>query len=139
MLIDEMGRPATSIPIIHPDMAKFSSDRSFQGEIFDLIFCGAIAQRAHTRAGYRESSEPVSLVTSQLVVALQGLCNYGLLVLVMHKPEGLDTISVVRAFTEFSNVHLFKPKKKHAVRSSFYMVAREVNLQSGQARLAILR
>jgi hypothetical protein len=64
MLADEMGRPATSIPITHPDMAKFSSDRPFQEEIFNLIFCGATARRAHTRVGYCESSEPLRLVTS---------------------------------------------------------------------------
>ena len=41
MLANEMGRPATSIPTQHTDIAKFSSKRPFQNETFDLVFCGA--------------------------------------------------------------------------------------------------
>lgn len=138
MLADEMGRPMTSIPTLHPDAVNFSSDRPFQSDVFDLVFCGAAAQRAHARADYRNSQERLRLVTSQLVVALQRLRHHGSLVLLMHKPEAFDTAKIISVFTKISNVCLFKPRKKHAVRSSFYMVATEVDLQSEETRSAIL-
>ena len=137
MLADEMGHPTTSIPATHPDIANFSSNRPFQGETFDLVFCGATAQRAHARADYRDSRERLRLVTSQLVVALQRLRAHGSLVVVMHKPEAFDTAKIISVFTKFSNVCLFKPRKKHAVRSSFYMVATGVDLRSEEAQSAI--
>ncbi|KAF1347199.1 hypothetical protein EJ07DRAFT_160453 [Lizonia empirigonia] len=138
MLADEIGRPTTSIPTTHPDVANFSSKRPFDGDIFDLIFCGATAQCAHTRADYRDSQERLRLVTSQLVVALQRLRHHGSLVLLMHKPEAFDTAEIISVFTKISNVCLFKPRKKHAIRSSFYMVVTGVDTQSEKTQLAIL-
>ncbi|KAF1970794.1 hypothetical protein BU23DRAFT_472800 [Bimuria novae-zelandiae CBS 107.79] len=41
-------------------------------------------------------------------------------------------------FSKFSNVRLFKPRKKHAVRSSFYMVATNVRPRSKDAQSAVL-
>jgi hypothetical protein len=84
MLADEMGRPMSSIPTLHPDAGNFSSNRPFQGDVFDLVFCGATSQRAHARADYRNSQERLRLVTSHLVVALQRLRHHGSLVLLMH-------------------------------------------------------
>jgi 23S rRNA U2552 (ribose-2'-O)-methylase RlmE/FtsJ len=139
MLTDELGRPTTTIPNTHPDVRNFSSQRPFQNEKFDLVFCGAAIQRAHPRAGYREPNwERVRLTTSQLVVALQRLRDKGSLVLLMHRADSWDTIKIISTFSKFSNVRLFKPLKKHAVRSSFYMVATEVHPRSEDALSAIL-
>ncbi|KAL1595004.1 hypothetical protein SLS59_008555 [Nothophoma quercina] len=141
MLANEMGRPATSIPTQHPDIAKFSSKRPFQNETFDLVFCGATGattRRAHADEDY-DSHKRLRLVTSQLVFALQRLRNRGSLVLVMHKPESFDTAEVIRTFTKCSRVRLFKSKKKHAIKSSFYMVAIEVDTQSGEMQSAVVK
>lgn len=138
MLTDEMGHPAMTIPNTHPDHARFSSDRPFPNEEFDLIFCGAAVQRAHDRAEYRESRERLRLVTSQLIVAFQHLRDNGSLVVLMYKPEALDTTKIINMFSKFSKVRLFKPRKKHAVRSSFYMVAKEVRPRCEEAQSAIL-
>ena len=73
MLSDEMGRPTTSIPIQHPDIAKYSSARPFQDETFDLVFCGmsgATTRVEHTGAEYHESRKWLRLTTSRLVFAL---------------------------------------------------------------------
>jgi 23S rRNA U2552 (ribose-2'-O)-methylase RlmE/FtsJ len=139
MLAEEMGRSIKSIPTKHTDVARFSSKRPYQGEIFDLVFCGATAQRAHARADYRESSERLQLVTSQLILALQRLRDHGSLVLVLHKPEAFNTADVIRTFTRFSSVSLFKPGKKHAIRSSFYMVATKVETQSKEMQASIVK
>jgi hypothetical protein len=67
MLANEMGRPVTSIPTQHPDIAKFSAKRPFQNETFDLVFCGATGattQRAHAGAERHESHRRLRLATS---------------------------------------------------------------------------
>jgi 23S rRNA U2552 (ribose-2'-O)-methylase RlmE/FtsJ len=138
MLTDDMGRPATSVPATHPDFVNLSSDRPFQNETFDLIFCGAAVQRTQPRAEYRESRERLRLVTSQLIVALQRLRDNGALILLMHKAEAWETIQIISMFTKFSNVRLFKPRKKHAVRSSFYMITTNVRPRSEEAQSAVL-
>jgi 23S rRNA U2552 (ribose-2'-O)-methylase RlmE/FtsJ len=142
MLANEMGRPATSIPTQHPDIARFSSERPFQNETFDLVFCGATGattRRGHAGAEPHESYKRLRLGTSQLVFALQRLRNQGSLVLVMHKPESFDTTEVIRTFTKCSIVRLFKSKTKHAITSSFYMVAMEVDTQSEEMQSAVVR
>jgi 23S rRNA U2552 (ribose-2'-O)-methylase RlmE/FtsJ len=142
MLANEMGRPATSIPTRHPDIAKFCSKRPFQNETFDLVFCGATGattRRAHAGAEHHESHKRLRLATSQLVFALQRLRNQGSLVLVMHKPESFDTAEVIRTFTKCSSVRLFKSETKHAIKSSFYMVEMEVDTQSEEMQSAIVK
>ena len=39
-------------------------------------------------------------------------------------------------FMRFSKVHLFKPRRKHAIRSSFYMVATKIYPQTEAAQSA---
>jgi hypothetical protein len=57
----------------------------------------------------------------------------------MHKPESFATAEVIRTFTECSSVRLFKSKTKHAITSSFYMVAMGVNTQSEEMQSAVVR
>jgi hypothetical protein len=142
VLANEMGRPATSIPTQHPDIAKFSPKRPFQDETFDLVFCGATGATTrleHAGAEHHGSHKRLRLATSQLVFALQRLRNQGSLVLVMHKPESFDTAEIIRTFIKCSRVRLFKSKRKHAITSSFYIVATEVNTQSEEMRLAVVK
>jgi 23S rRNA U2552 (ribose-2'-O)-methylase RlmE/FtsJ len=142
MLASEMGRPATSIPTQHQDIAKFSSKRPFQNETFDLVFCGATGattRRVHDGAKHHKSHKRLRLATSQLVFALQRLRNQGSLVLVMHKPESFDTAEIIRTFTKCSSVRLFKSKTKHAITSSFYMVAMGVDTQSEEMQSAVVK
>ncbi|KAL6700736.1 hypothetical protein J3F84DRAFT_359097 [Trichoderma pleuroticola] len=51
----------------------------------------------------------------------------------MHKPEEIHTAELLQIFSKFSQVSLFKPKRAHAKRSSFYMVAKKVDTCSNQA------
>lgn len=137
MLADEMGTPANSISVTHEDSGNFSSERPFLDEEFDLIFCGAAVQRTHNRADYRDSCERLRLTFSQLVIALQRVREGGSLVVLLHKPEAWDNIELVNRFTRFSDVSFFKPKRKHAIRSSFYMVATKVRPRDTNALSAI--
>lgn len=134
----DMGIDRTSVPVAHPDSTSFCFRRPFfEKGGFDLIICGATIQRAHDRAEYRESCERLRLKTSQLVIALQRLCDGGSLVVVLHRIESWETIELIHAFTQFSKVCLFKSQRKHAIRSAFYMVATDVRSSSSEALSSI--
>jgi hypothetical protein len=74
---------------------------------------------------------------SQLILGLQHLRPGGTMTVLLHKVEAWDTVQVLCEFNKFSNVSLFKSKKSHAIRSSFYMVASNVQSRSGDALKAI--
>jgi hypothetical protein len=57
----------------------------------------------------------------------------------MHKPESFDTAEVIRTFIKCLTVRLFKLKTKHAIKSSFYMVAMEVDTQSEEMQSAVVK
>jgi len=135
MLAAEMG--VTNIPPQHPDFSEFVFRRPYQGEEFDLVFCDGQVLRTHPRASYREECEPCRLLTSQLVMALQRIRRGGTLVMLLHKVDAWDSVTLLHAFNKFSSVELFKPRKKHAIRSSFYLIAKEVQPQSADALRAV--
>lgn len=48
--------------------------------------------------------------------------------MLMHKPEAWDSVQLVRCFAKISaSVTLFKLLRNHAIRSSFYLVAKGVD------------
>lgn len=57
---------------------------------------------------------------------MEHLKDNGTLIAVLHKPESFDTAEILRLFSSFSNITMFKPVKAHAKRSSFYIVAKKV-------------
>jgi len=131
MLAAEMG--VTDIPPQHPDLSEFLSVRPYYGEEFDLVICDGQVLRTHSRAAYRESSESSRLLTSQLVMALQRMRRRGTLIMLLHKADAWDSVTLLQVFSKFSSIELFKPKRKRATRSSFYLIAKEVQPQSAAA------
>ena len=132
--VDGDGDDAALVPATHPDAGRFLFERPFAGEQFDLVFCGGTVVRNHARAAYRcrTGCESVRLLTSQLVLGLGRLRPGGTLVLVMHRADAWDSVGLLRLFAGFADVVLFKLARAHARKSSFYMVAR--NVQSGGPR-----
>lgn len=128
MLAVEMGVSLAEIAPTHPDAGNFLSDRPYLGEQFDLVFCDGQVLRGHARHCYREKREATRLATSQLVLALSRIRPGGTLVMLMHKAEAWDSFQLLRVFSKIStSVTLFKPQMKHAIRSSFYLVAKGVD------------
>ena len=123
MLAAECG--VTSIPETHPERANFSMDRPYADESFHLVFCDGQVLRTHKRAEYRKF-EATRLVTAQLILALQRIAEGGTLVMLLHKIEAIHTVMLLRQFARFADLQLFKSKRKHAIRSSFYLVAKNV-------------
>jgi 23S rRNA U2552 (ribose-2'-O)-methylase RlmE/FtsJ len=135
MLAAEMG--VNDIPAEHPDVANFLLRRPFDGEIFDLIFCDGQVLRNHVRAEYREGREASRLLTSQLVLALQRIRVNGKIVALLHKVDSWNTVAFLHTLSKFSKLRLFKPVRKHAIRSSFYVVAEQIKPQSECALQAV--
>ncbi|KAF2790696.1 hypothetical protein K505DRAFT_310901 [Melanomma pulvis-pyrius CBS 109.77] len=135
MLAAEMDVP--DIPAEHPDAANFLLDRPFYGEDFDLVFCDGQVLRMHSRAEYREGREAWRLLASQLVLALQRIRVNGKIVALLHKVDAWNTVALLHTLSKFSSLRLFKPVKKHALRSSFYVVADQVQPQSVYALQAV--
>lgn len=61
------------------------------------------------------------------------------MIVLLHKLEAWDTVEVLYEFNKFSSVRIFKSKKSHAIRSSFYIIASNVQSQSDDALKAIAK
>ncbi|RYP74138.1 hypothetical protein DL771_003196 [Monosporascus sp. 5C6A] len=142
MLAADMGMP--HIPADHPDAANFILSRQFDSsdeqEIsFDLVLCDGQVLRMHPRATYREAREVRRLTSTQLALGLEHLRPGGTMVVLLHKLEAWDTLSLLYCFSRFATVRTFKPRVGHATRSSFYMIATDVRSRGPEALAAIAR
>ena len=57
--------------------------------------------------------------------------------MLLHKIEAWDTTELLYLFSRSSSIKVFKPRTKHAIRSSFYLIARNVQQNSDAAKLAV--
>jgi hypothetical protein len=80
----------------------------------------------HPQAEYREKQEAWRLLTSQLIVSLQRIKENGTIIALLHRLNAWDTVALLHTLNSFSLLQLFNPKKKHAVKSSFYVVAKNI-------------
>ncbi|KAL6897677.1 hypothetical protein GGI43DRAFT_424025 [Trichoderma evansii] len=136
MFAGDMGY--TDVPAENPDAENFVLERSVRPEQrFHLVFCDGQVLRTHVRAAYRERWEARRLTATQLAIGLEHVSPGGTMVVLLHKLDAPDTASLLYTFSKFSTIQLFKPKKAHAKRSSFYMVARDIHNDLPQAREAI--
>lgn len=136
MLAEEYGTPTDKIPASHPEAHKFTSERPFLGEVFDLVICDGQALRGHIHDRDR-ALEASRLLFSQLIFALARIKRWGTLVILLHKVDGWDTLLLLKAFEGFSRIRLYKPKVAHAQRSSFYLIAKRVDPESDLAVAAV--
>ena len=138
MLAEDMG--VAKIPEDHPDASNFLPRQLPLGQQpFKLVLCDGQVLRTQTRTGYRSSKsrEARRLTLTQLVLGLEHLQSGGTMVVLLHKLDAWDTLSLLYTFDKFSRVRLFKPKRSHAKRSSFYMVATDVRSRAPQAVMAL--
>ncbi|KAH0441158.1 FtsJ-like methyltransferase family protein [Colletotrichum camelliae] len=137
MLAQDMG--VTDIPPDHPDSDNFIPQQLGPQDKFHLVLCDGQVLRQHEgfRAQYRARCEARRLTVTQLALGLEHLEPGGTMVVLLHKVEAWDTVLLLREFSKFSTVRLFKPLKSHAKRSSFYMIASKVQSLSAAAAAAI--
>ncbi|KAK0636013.1 hypothetical protein B0T17DRAFT_517872 [Bombardia bombarda] len=138
MLAAEMGVDLVDIPTNHPDASGFLSSRPFHNQEFDLVFCDGVVLRTQDRHEYRDKQfEVPRLTTSQLVLALQRIRDGGTLIMLMHRANSWQTVSILHALNSFASIRLFKPTLGHKTRSSFYLVAQNVRPRSAAAVKAV--
>jgi 23S rRNA U2552 (ribose-2'-O)-methylase RlmE/FtsJ len=135
MLAKEFG--VDIVPPTHPDHSCFLSERPYLGYTFKLIFCDGQVLRTHQRAEYREHQEALRLTVSQLILALQRIETGGTMIVLLHKIDSWDSTELLYIFSQFSSVRVFKPRKKHAIRSSFYLIATNVQPNADAAKSAV--
>jgi hypothetical protein len=133
LLAAEMDIP--KIPTGDLDATSFVRGCLFCGEIFDLVFCDDQALQKHRKPDYRERREARRLLTSQLVLALPRIKKGGKLVASLHELDTWNTILLLHTLIKFLSLQWSKSKKKHAVRSSFYVIATKSVLSSGCSKL----
>ena len=135
MFAKEFG--VDEIPLIHPEHASFSMERPLINQRFDLVFCDGQVLRTHKRPEHRDATEANRLTTSQLILALQRIRHGGTLIMLLHKIERFESMELLYTFSQFSDIEVFKPKKKHAIRSTFYLIARNVKPSAEAGRVAV--
>lgn len=126
------------VPSTHPEHAAFSLERPFLDTKFDMIICDGQVLRTHERPGYRQDTEASRLTSSQLVFALQRIRPGGTLIMLMHKIEKFGTMDLLYTFSKIARIEVFKPVKKHATRSTFYLIAKNVQPDTEAGKAAVL-
>lgn len=130
MLAVEFGINLTQVPATHPEAAKFNSDTPYQGLLYDIVLCDGQVLRTHKGQNFRKDLESFRLMVSQLIFGMKRIKAGGTFIILLHKPDAWSTVKVLHTFDRFSKIKLFKPNKVHARRSSFYLIAKDV--QPGQ-------
>ncbi|KAH6691816.1 hypothetical protein BKA61DRAFT_647904 [Leptodontidium sp. MPI-SDFR-AT-0119] len=112
MLASEFG--IGTIPTSHLDHSLFLTERPFVDHGFQLIFCGGAVLRT-----------------------MQRIIPGGTIAVLLRRPDAWDVVHLLRQFNSFANIQLFKPYKKHAVRSTFYLVAKNVQPEAESVNAAL--
>ncbi|KAI9810029.1 MAG: hypothetical protein M1827_006727 [Pycnora praestabilis] len=137
MLSTEFG--VIEVPNTHPEFNKFSNSRPFIQRKYSIVFCDGQVLPNSQRASYREGCEATRLTTAQLILALQRMERGGTLIMLLHKLDRWNSVELISIFNQVSEVQLFKPRKKHAIRSSFYLVAKNVQVDSAKLQDAVCK
>lgn len=126
MLAAEYG--LSELPIDRQGILQLTLKRPWPTKLYDLVFCDGQVLRTHQphRESRREQSEAARLTCSQLILALQRIKPGGTLIMLLHKVEAWRTMKLLCSFDRFSQIELFKPLAAHRKRSSFYLIAKNV-------------
>ena len=117
MLAADMA--VTNIPVEHPDAQKVLTKKFTDEQALDIVICDGQVLRMQDRASYREAREAGRLIVMQLALGLEHIKSGGTMIVLLHKVEAPDTVSLLYTFSQFSSIKLFKHSKFHATRSSF--------------------
>ena len=135
MLAADMA--VSDIPAKHPDAENFLPGQFIDRAAFDLVICDGQVLRTQKRASYGETREARRLIVTQLALGLEHVRPGGTMVVLLHKVEAPETMSFLHTFSKFSSLRLYKHTKYHAMRSSFYMVATNIQRQHREVDVAI--
>lgn len=138
MLAVELGTPIEKVPAKHPEAAKFTAYRPFPGKTFDIVICDGNVLRVHQHQRDMDR-EACRLLLSQLILGLERTKPGGNFIVLLHRLDSWSNLKLLMMFESFSKVQLFKAHRAHATRSSFYLVAKNVQAESTEAKEAVKR
>lgn len=138
LLTAELGTPVEKVPAKHPEAAKFTAYSPFPGKSFDIVICDGNVLHVH-RHQRNVNREAYRLLFSQLIFGLERTKPGGNFIILLHRVDSWSNLTLLKTFESFSKVQLFKPHKTHATRSSFYLVAKNVQAESAEAKEAVMR
>jgi 23S rRNA U2552 (ribose-2'-O)-methylase RlmE/FtsJ len=129
------------IPETHTDAQRLQGAWPHAAtQTYDIVLCdGQVVHVMTEDEQLRPHGNQCQLSNAQLSIALQRVRPGGTIVALLHQTPKWRTFSLVYQFSKFSNVQLFKPQKSHAVKSSFYMVAKQVRPHAPEALHALNR
>lgn len=125
MLAAEIGFP--DLLFRDPRQASiFFNDLPFVDRTFDIVFCDGQVLHTHFRAKESKNEAP-RLSSAQIIIALQRIKPGGTLVMLLHQTYSPHNVRLLEAFSHFSQISLFKPTVSHGHRSSFYLIAKNLD------------
>jgi hypothetical protein len=105
MLTTEYGVNLNDIPTDLPNAGKFKALRPYEGKQYDLVFCDGQVLRNSEMRGLCEAARRTNV---QLTLGLQRIKPDGTLMTLLPKLETLHTMMLVRSFSTFATIKLFK-------------------------------
>ncbi|KAF8442745.1 hypothetical protein BGX38DRAFT_1095898, partial [Terfezia claveryi] len=93
--------------------------------VYDIVISGSGHLRRCVHAQLRPWEAGRSLV-SKLILGLSFVKPGGSMLIVLHNLEVWNTFATVYNFSRIANIALYKPEWSHAIRSSFYLIATNV-------------
>lgn len=139
LMAGDMGMFPDEIPPDHPDAKNFLPKLIRPRATFDLVTAEGGVLRPHQAllGSHREVREAHRLKVSQLALAVSRVKKGGRMIMLLHKPETWNSLTLFYTFSKFAKIQLFKPSQQHQYKSSFYMLAFDVQSQSEAARTAV--
>jgi 23S rRNA U2552 (ribose-2'-O)-methylase RlmE/FtsJ len=118
-----------------PDILKNPTDETnlalpwpYKIDRYDLVICDGQALRQNQVEGDYYPS--LRLTYSQLCLGLKKLTPGGTMIVLLHRSSRVRIFRLLHMFSQFSHVQIFKPTKSHAIKSSFYLVAKDIQSES---------
>ncbi|KAF5724230.1 methyltransferase family [Fusarium mundagurra] len=134
-LAADMGITKDDVPFNFPGPYDFLFEKVLgDNEKFDLVFCDGQVLRTHSRAEWREPREATRLTLTQTALGLEHLKNGGTMVILMHKLDSWRSFDLIHQFSKMATVKLYKHYRHHKIRSSFYLVAKNIQAESAFAK-----
>jgi hypothetical protein len=125
------------IPEGHENTENFLPLQLEEGRLFDLVICDGQMLRQHSSVPHGGNRGARRVAITQLALGLQHLRPGGIIIVLLHILETWNTVNLIWEFHKISSVRLFKPKSCYTKRSTFYMVATNVESQRPEAIEAV--
>ncbi|CAN8100502.1 unnamed protein product [Discula destructiva] len=144
LMAGDLGMLHDEIPPDHPDAKEFLPKLIRPRATFDLVTAEGGVLRPHQAllGSHRKQREAHRLMAAQLALALSRVKRGGRMIVLVHKPETWNSLSLFYTFNKFAQIQLFKPSQDdsrapHQYKSSFYLLAMNIQSQSEAARTAV--